>query len=85
MHSRNARVTKNFCEYNPLKRLAQPPYSPNISLSDVHLFGKVKNAVIGQEIPDEIALLEGGTEILGAFPVTNYRWSFATRLNVSRV
>jgi hypothetical protein len=29
------------------------------------LFGKVKNAVIGQEIPDEIALLEAVMVILG--------------------
>jgi hypothetical protein len=45
---------------------------------DFHLFGKVKNVLIGREISDEIALLEAVT-------ATNYRLSFATGLNVSRV
>jgi hypothetical protein len=62
---RDARVTQNFFEHNPLKRLSQPPYSPDISPLDFELFGEVKNALIGQEIPDKIALLEAVTEILG--------------------
>jgi hypothetical protein len=61
----NAKVTQHFFERNPLKRLPQPPYSPDISPSDFYLFGKGKSALIGQEIPDETALFEAVTEILG--------------------
>jgi hypothetical protein len=61
----NAKMTQNFCEHNPLKRLVHPPYSPDISPSDFYLFGKVKEALIGQEIPDEVGLLDAVTEILG--------------------
>jgi transposase len=60
----NARVTENFLKHNPLKRLPNPPYSPDISPSDFYLFGKVKKALIGQEISDKIDLLEVVTEIL---------------------
>jgi hypothetical protein len=60
----NARVTQNFFEHNPLKRLPHPPYSPDISPSDFYLFGKMKNTLIGGEIFDEIDLLEVVTEIL---------------------
>jgi hypothetical protein len=28
----NSRMTRNFFEHNPLKRLPYPPYSPDISL-----------------------------------------------------
>jgi transposase len=63
--ARNVRVTQNFFEHNPLKRLPQPPYSPDISPSDFSLFEKVKNALIGQEIPDETALFEIVTECCG--------------------
>jgi hypothetical protein len=65
--AQDARVIQNFFEHNSLKRLPQPPYSPDISPSDFYLFEKVKNALIGQEIPDEPALLEAVTEILGGF------------------
>jgi hypothetical protein len=54
----------NFFGHNPLKTLPRPSYSPGISPSDSYLFGKVKIALIGQEIPDEIDLLEAVTEIL---------------------
>jgi hypothetical protein len=65
--TRHARVTENFFEHNRVKRLPQPPYSPDLSPSDFYLFGKVKNALIGQEIPDETALFEAVTEMLGGF------------------
>jgi histone-lysine N-methyltransferase SETMAR len=61
----NARVTENFFEHSPPKRLPPSPYSPDISPSDFYRFGKVKSALIGQEIPDEIGLHEAVTEILG--------------------
>jgi hypothetical protein len=35
-----------------------PTFLPDISPSDFSLFGKVKNALIGREIPDEMDLLE---------------------------
>jgi hypothetical protein len=63
--AQDARLTQNFFQYNSLKRLPQPPYSPDISPSDLYRFGKVKNALIGHEIPDEIALLDFLPEMLG--------------------
>jgi hypothetical protein len=60
----NSRVTRNFFEHNPLKRLAHQPYSPDISPSDICLFGKVRGAPSGQEVPDDISLLDAVTEFL---------------------
>jgi hypothetical protein len=60
----NPKVTQNIFEHSPLKKLPQPPYSSNISPSDFYLFGKAKNSLIGQEIPDEIGLLEIVMDIL---------------------
>jgi hypothetical protein len=60
----NSRMTQNLFGYNPLKRLPHPLYSPDISLLDFYLFGKVRSALIGREIPDEIDLLEAVTDIL---------------------
>jgi transposase len=60
----NSRMTRNFFEHNPLKKLPHPPYSPDISPSDFYLFGKVKRALVGQEIPDEVSLLHAVAEIL---------------------
>jgi hypothetical protein len=57
-------MTQNFCQHNPFKRLVHPNYSPDISPSDFYLFGQVKGALIRQEIPDEIELLDAVTEIL---------------------
>jgi hypothetical protein len=39
------------------------PYSPDISPSDFSLFGRVKGVLTGQEIPDEVDLLEALTKI----------------------
>jgi hypothetical protein len=60
----NSKTTQNFFGQNPLKKLSHPSYSRDISPSDFYLFGKVKNALIGLEIPDEIDFLESVTEIL---------------------
>jgi hypothetical protein len=60
----NLKMTRNFFEHNPLKRLPYPPYSPDISPSDFYLFGKVNGELIGQELPDEINLLDAVNEIL---------------------
>jgi hypothetical protein len=57
-----SRMTRSFLTHNPLKRLPHPPYSPDISPSDFYLFGQVKGTLIGQEIPDEINLLDAVTE-----------------------
>jgi hypothetical protein len=59
----NSRMTQDFFGHNPLKKLQHPSYSPDISLSDFYLFGKVESALIGREIPNEIDLLEVVTEI----------------------
>jgi hypothetical protein len=60
----NSRMTRNFFEHNPLKRHAHRLYSPDICCSDIYLFGKVNGARTGQEIPDEISLLDAVTEYL---------------------
>jgi hypothetical protein len=65
----NSRMTRNFVEHHPLKRLLHPPYSPEISPSDFYLFGKVKGAASGQGIPDEINLLDAVTEILNGISI----------------
>jgi hypothetical protein len=56
-------MTKKPIGHNPLKRLPHPSDSLDISPSDFYLFGKVKNALIGREVPGEIDLLETATEI----------------------
>jgi hypothetical protein len=60
----NSRTTQNFFGHNPLKRILHPAYFPDISPSDFYLFGKVKRALIRQEIPDEADLPEVVAEIL---------------------
>jgi hypothetical protein len=49
---------------------------------DFYRFGKVKGVLIGREIPDEMDLLEAGTEILNAFQVLNYDAPFEVGPNV---
>jgi hypothetical protein len=46
-----------------VKRLPHSPHSPDISPSDLYLFGKVKTGLIEQEIPDGVDLLEAVAEI----------------------
>jgi hypothetical protein len=60
----NSRMTGIFFEYNPLKGLPHPPYSPNISASDFYLLGKVMEVLIEQEIPDDIGVFDAVTQIL---------------------
>jgi hypothetical protein len=62
--ARNSRMTPNFFGHNLLKELLNPTYSPNISPPHFDLFGKVRIALIGREIPDEIDFLESVTQIL---------------------
>jgi hypothetical protein len=57
-------MTQAFFGHKPLKKLPHPPCCPDIFPSDFYLFGKVKSALIGKEIPDEIDRLEAVTEIL---------------------
>jgi hypothetical protein len=57
-------MTRDFLETGPLKRLPHPPHSLDISPSDFDLFGKVKGSLLGQEIPDEVGLLDTVIEIL---------------------
>jgi hypothetical protein len=49
---------------NPLKRLPHPVHSPDISPSDFYLFAKTKGRPSGQDISDEISLLDVVAEIL---------------------
>jgi hypothetical protein len=59
-----SRMIQDFFGRKPLKRLSYPLYFPNISPLNFDLFGKIKSALIGREIPDESDLLEAVTEIL---------------------
>jgi hypothetical protein len=72
-----SRMTQNIFGHNSLKRLRHPPYSPNICPSDFSLFGKVKSALVGQEAPDEIHLLEAVTEILNG--ISDAEWQCVFR------
>jgi hypothetical protein len=57
-------MTRDFFETELLKRLPHLSYSLDISPSDFYLFWKIKGALVGQEIPDEVGLLEAAIEIL---------------------
>jgi hypothetical protein len=60
----NSKMTQNFFEHNLLKKLLRPLYSPDFSLSDFYLFREIKSTLTGQEIFDEVGLLEIVPEIL---------------------
>jgi hypothetical protein len=60
----HSKVTYNFFEHSWLKKLPCPLYLPGISLLDLYLFGKIKSSLIGQQIPDEIDLIEIVTQFL---------------------
>jgi hypothetical protein len=66
-------MTRNFFEHNPLKRLPHPADIPDISPSDFYLSGKVKGALIGQEIPDESSLLDTVAEILNGISTDEFQ------------
>jgi hypothetical protein len=57
-------MTQNSFGHTPMKRFPHRPYFPDISPSDFYLFAKVKTALIGRKIPDEVDLLEAVTVIL---------------------
>jgi hypothetical protein len=59
--------------HNGFRKLAHPPYSPDIAPSDFYLFGKVKNELIGKSIHDEHELFLEVNEILSAIPTTELR------------
>jgi hypothetical protein len=45
----SSRTNQNFFWHNRLYRLPHPPFSPDISPSDLYLFGKVNSMLIGRE------------------------------------
>jgi hypothetical protein len=72
----NSRMARNFFEHNSLKGLHRPSYSPDILPSDFYLFGRIKGASIGQEIPDEISLLDAVTGFLNGISTNELRRVF---------
>jgi hypothetical protein len=60
----NSKMTQDVFGRNPLNRVRRLPYSSDISPSDFYLFEKAKSVLVGQEIPDEIDLLEAVSGIL---------------------
>jgi hypothetical protein len=65
-----------------VKRFAHPSYSPDISPSDVCLFGKVKSALIGQGILNRIDLLETAIEILNGISDAELQHSIEIGSNI---
>jgi hypothetical protein len=61
--AQNSRVAQNPFGHTPPKRLSHPSHSLGTSPSDFYLFAKVKGALIGRKIPDEIELLKTVTDI----------------------
>jgi hypothetical protein len=57
-------MIRDFFETGLLKKLPYSPYSPDISPSDFYLFGNVNGALVRQEVPDEVGLLEAISAIL---------------------
>lgn len=45
--SHNSKVTRNEIDKLGMMRIPHPPYSPNISLCDFWLFGKLKKNLTG--------------------------------------
>jgi hypothetical protein len=81
----NSRMMRNFFEDNPLVRLPDPPYSLEVSPSDFCIFGKIKGALIGQEIHGEIRLLAAVAEIVTGFRQTSCNAFFAIGLNALKM
>jgi hypothetical protein len=52
------------------------PYTPDISPHEFYLFGKVKSALTGREILDEIDLLDLATKILNSISDAELRYVF---------
>jgi hypothetical protein len=59
----NAKMTRDSFEHNPLKKFQHPLTPPLSSIRPLYI-RKVKGALVGREIPDEINLLEAVIEIL---------------------
>jgi histone-lysine N-methyltransferase SETMAR len=68
-----AQMTQNFFVRNGFRKLAHPPYSPDIAPPDFYLFRKVKNELIGKSVQDEHELFLEVSEILRAIPTTELR------------
>jgi histone-lysine N-methyltransferase SETMAR len=66
-------MTQDFFMHNGLRKLAHPPYSPDIAASDFYLFGNVKNKLIGKSVQDEQELCLDVTEMLSAIPTIELR------------
>jgi histone-lysine N-methyltransferase SETMAR len=54
----NAKVSTDFIARNRMKQVPHPPYSPDLALSDVFLFGYVKRKLMGYhaESPSELLI-----------------------------
>jgi hypothetical protein len=79
----NSRMTQNFFKHTLLKSPSHLSYPPEIFPLDFSLFEKAKEALIGQEIPDEISLLGAVTEILNEISTDELQRAF--RSGIERV
>jgi hypothetical protein len=72
----NSKMTRSLSEQNPLKSLPRPPHSPDISPSAFYLSGKVNEAPIGQNIPEEICFLNAVIELLNGISTGEFQRVF---------
>jgi hypothetical protein len=48
-----------------MRRVPDPPYSPDLASSDFYLFGYIKQLLLGCQFTDRDSLLQGVRDILG--------------------
>jgi histone-lysine N-methyltransferase SETMAR len=58
-------MTQQFLEQNAMEKAPPPAYSPDLAPSDFHLFGYIRQLLVGHEFPDGEALLGAINAILG--------------------
>jgi hypothetical protein len=80
----HSKTAQNCLEHSTLPKFLCPLHLGHIFLLDFYLLEKRKSALMGQQIPDEINLLEIVTRISDVISMKNCRLSFAVGLNLSK-
>jgi histone-lysine N-methyltransferase SETMAR len=63
-----AKCVTESMDYNELKRVLHPPYSPDLAPSAFYLFGHVKHQLQGHEFTEGAELVSAISEILTQIP-----------------
>jgi hypothetical protein len=58
-------------------RLLYPPYSPDLAIADLYMFGRLKQQLSGRTLDSEQNVLETVTEILGVTETRSEKCIFA--------